>query len=173
MKKIALLMVVIMALVFSGCSDKATKQQESPKSQIQTEIQKPAAEKVKVTLYFANDKADALVPEVRQIDKPNDMIVALINELKNPGKYAPVLPKDTELIFYQKEGDTIVLNFNKAFANLQGTAGELMAVNSVANTITEQTPFKKVKLLVERQPLTTGHAVYDKPIPRNESIIKK
>ncbi|SHE48334.1 GerMN domain-containing protein [Desulforamulus putei] len=173
MKRAVLFLILILSLAFTGCTGSVLKEQEQPKSQAETQVQTPAREKVKVTLYFANEKADALVPVVREIDKPNDMVVALIQELNKPGNYAPVLPEGTELVFYKTEGDTLVLNFNQAFGNLQGSTGEFIAINSLVNTLTELPQYKSVKLLVDRKPLTTGHAIYDKPIPRNESIIQK
>ncbi|AEF93457.1 Lipoprotein LpqB, GerMN domain protein [Desulfotomaculum nigrificans CO-1-SRB] len=173
--RIVLVFVLILSLLLTGCAagDKGNKAQDTPKPQAQTEVQTPAKEKVKVTLYFANKEADALVPVQREIDKPKDIVMALINELNNPGDYAPVLPKGTKLLSYEKSGDTITLNFNQAFANLQGTTGELIAINSVVDTITELPEFKKVKILVEGKTLTTGHAVYDQPLTRDESMIKK
>lgn len=173
MKRITLLLIFILSLVLAGCSEKSPVPQEQSKPQALTETPAPDKEKVKVTLYFASEQADALVPVVRDIDKPGDMVVALITELGKPGKNAPVLPQGTELVYYQKEGDTITLNFNEAFGNLQGSTGEFITVNSVVNTITELPEFKKVKLIVEGKPLSTGHAVYDQPLDRNESVIKK
>lgn len=171
MKKFVILALLIMSVLITGCETSKTPKEDPPKTPAQVET--PAPEKVKVTLYFANEQADALIPVEREIDKPNDMIVALIKELANSEKHSGVLPEGTELIFYQKEGDTIVLNFNREFANMQGTTGEFIAVNSVVNTITELPEFNKVQLLVECKPLTTGHAVYDKPLARNEGVIKK
>lgn len=173
MKKIALLLIMVMTLALTGCAGNAPKEQQQPKNQTETQVRTPAPEKVKVTLYFANEKADALVPVEREIDKPSDMVVGLIEELKQPDKYAPVLPEGTELVFYKTEGDVLVLNFNQAFANMQGTTGEAITINSLVNTLTELPQYKSVKLLVDRNPLTTGHAIYDKPLQRNESVIQK
>ncbi|CCO08001.1 GerMN domain-containing protein [Desulforamulus hydrothermalis] len=171
MKKAVLFLIMVLALALSGCTGNTAP--TPPKQPAATEVPAATPEKVKVTLYFANEKADALVPVVREIDQPNDMVVALVEELKKPGRYAPVLPEGSELIYYKSEGDTLVLNFNRAFGNLQGSTGEFIAVNSLVNTLTELPQYKQVKLLVERQPLATGHAIYDKPIPRNESVIQK
>lgn len=167
MRKIAFLVMLMMALIFSGCADKQSPQ-EQPKAQ------EPQPDKVKVVLYFANENADALIPVEREIEKPKDMVAALINELKNPpNKVAPVLPEGTELQSQEAQGDTLVLNFNQAFANLQGSTGEFITINSVVNTLTELPEYKAVKFLVEDQPLETGHAIYDQPVPRNESVIQK
>lgn len=172
MKKFVFLLVLLLSLTLVGCgSNKGNQQPEKPVVPAPTE---PAqAEKVKVTLYFSNEQADALVPVEREIDKPGDMVVALINELSNPEKHVPVLPAGTELIYYQKEGKTITLNFNQALANMQGTTGEFIAINSLVNTITELPEFNQVVLLVDKKPLTTGHAIYDKPLQRNDAVISK
>ncbi|GAB6179761.1 GerMN domain-containing protein [Desulfotomaculum defluvii] len=171
MKRTVFYLMLILSLIFTGCASNTKDQQ--PQNQIGTQSQAPAKEKVKVTLYFANDNADALVPVEREIDKPSDMVVALVNELKKPDKYAAVLPQGTELIGYKAEGDTLILNFNQSFVNLQGSTGEFITVNSLVNTLTELQQYKKVKLLVEQKPLETGHAIYDQPLSRNESIIQK
>ncbi len=171
MKRIAILLILLMMVVLSGCAGDKTPQRQEPKTP--TQEQQTAAEKVKVTLYFANQNADGLMPVERQIDKPNDMVTALVSELKKPDKNTPVLPEGSELIYYKTEGDTLVLNFNQAFANLQGSTGEFITINSLANTFTELPQYKNVKLMVEGKTLETGHAIYDKPIPRNEGIIKE
>ncbi|MEG6523272.1 GerMN domain-containing protein [Desulfotomaculum sp. 1211_IL3151] len=171
MKRIAFFLMIILSLIFAGCVDNTKEQQ--PQKQTGTQSQDPAKGKVKITLYFANENADALVPVEREIDKPNDMVIALVNELNKPEKYAAVLPQGTELIDYKAEGDTLILNFNQAFVNLQGSTGELITVNSLVNTLTELPQYKSVKLLVEQKPLETGHAIYDQPLPRNESVIQK
>lgn len=173
MKKIAILLLVLMTVVLAGCAGDKAPQQQEPKTQAEAQAQQPAVEKVKVTLYFANQNADGLVPVVREIDKPNDMVTALVGELKKPNKNAPVLPEGSDLIYYKTEGETLVLNFNQAFANLQGSTGEFISINSLVNTMTELPQYKNVKLLVEGKTLETGHAIYDKPIARNEGIIKK
>lgn len=165
MKKIAFFLMIILSLIFTGCAGNTKEQQ--PQNQV------PAKEKVKITLYFANENADALVPVEREIDKPSDMVIALVNELKKPEKYAAVLPQGTELIDYKVEDEILVLNFNQAFVNLQGSTGEFITVNSLVNTLTELPQYKGVKLLVEQKPLETGHAIYDQPLPRNESMIQK
>ncbi|MDO7786366.1 GerMN domain-containing protein [Desulforamulus aquiferis] len=170
MKKYTILVVMmILSLIVVGCGNSKTDQEAAP---VLVE-QEPSPERVKVVLYFANEQADALVPVEREIDKPNDMVVALVNELAKPDKLNPVIPEGTELIYYQKDGDTITLNFNQALANMQGSTGEFIAVNAIVNTITQLPEFNKVQLLVERSPLTTGHAVYDKPLVRDESTINK
>ncbi|WP_238472929.1 hypothetical protein [Desulforamulus profundi] len=59
MKRIALLIILILSLALTGCTGNIPKEQEQPKNQGETQVQTPAPEKVKVTLYFANEKADA------------------------------------------------------------------------------------------------------------------
>lgn len=169
MKKIAFLLLLMISLVFTGCTGDNAGKEQPPKTQSEA----PAAEKVKVTLYFANENADALVPKEREIEKPKDMVRALIDELKKPDKSAPVLPEGTELLSHQVKGDNLILNFNQSFANLQGSTGEMIAVNSIVNTMTELPEYKSVQLQVEGKPLETGHAIYDQPLPRNESVIQK
>lgn len=169
MKKIAFLILLMISLIFTGCAGDNAPKEQPPKAQSEA----PAAEKIKVTLYFANENADALVPQEREIEKPKDLVQALIEELKKPGKLAPVLPEGTELLSHQVNGDILILNFNQAFANLQGSTGEFITVNSIVNTMTELPEYKSVQLQVEGKPLETGHAIYDQPLPRNESVIKK
>ncbi|ABO51240.1 conserved hypothetical protein [Desulforamulus reducens MI-1] len=165
MKKYALLFIIILSFLFTGCNGNVNTKEQQPKA--------AAKETVKATLYFANEQADALLPVEREISKSSDMVVSLVNELNNPGKYAPILPNGTKLIDYKTQGDTLTLNFNKDFANLQGTTGETLAINALVNTLTELPQYKKVRLLVEGKPLETGHAIYDQPLERNESIIQK
>ena len=169
MKKMAFLLLLVLSLFFTGCT--GDNKEQPPKTQSENPVQ--PAEKIKVTLYFANETADALVPQEREIDKPKDLVATLINELKKPDKLAPVLPEGTELLSHKSEGDILTLNFNQAFANLQGSTGEIITVNSIVNTMTELPEYKSVLLQVEGEPLATGHAIYDQPLPRNESVIQK
>jgi len=53
----------------------------------------------------------------------------------------------------------------------RGAAGELMTVNSIANTMTEFENIKQVMPTVDGGPLSIEHMVVEEPLVRNESII--
>jgi spore germination protein GerM len=56
-----------------------------------------------------------------------------------------------------------------------GSAGELMTLNSIVNSLTELPEIKKVQIMINGKKVDTlvGHADLSQPLGRDESIIKK
>ncbi len=80
---------------------------------------------------------------------------ALIKELLKgsmaQGDTVEVLPNGVRLlkIEYVKEQKSLVVTFSAEFANAQGSAGELLAVYSVVNTLVQLDGVDKVSLRIE------------------------
>ncbi|KAB2952748.1 GerMN domain-containing protein [Heliorestis acidaminivorans] len=156
-------------IFLAGCT--GGNQTESNRNQ--QEVQEPLPEEaVQVTLYFANQEAEYLNRVEREIAKQDDIILALFEELKNPGEYGSVLPVEAELLNYSEDGNVLILNFNEAFANLGGSASEFLAINAIVNTYTELPEYEAVSFYVNEEFLETGHNAYDQPVPRNENAIQ-
>lgn len=176
MKKLLCLFLLITFVFMTGCGQTAKVPTPAPKTQKpapteQIKKDQVKKEQVTLTLYFPNQDASALVPVKRTIDKPADLIKAMIEQLGQPGSNPQVLPANTQLLNYQLAGDTVTLNFNRAFANMGGTTSELMTINGIVDTMVNYPGVSKVKLLVEGNPLETGHNIYDQPLAKDPNSI--
>jgi len=146
-----------------------------------TSLDKEPAEKMVVTLYYANSNADKVVPEKREIEIGKDTQIerAVFEELqkdpKSEGLYNAI-PKGTRLLSASTEGGICTLDLSREFVdnNPGGSAGELMALYSIVNTMTELPGIDKVQFLIEGQKREVYiHAIFDAPFKRNDDIIEK
>ncbi|MEW5706965.1 MAG: GerMN domain-containing protein [Actinomycetota bacterium] len=135
---------------------------------------------VEVKLYFSDDQAQYLVPEVRKIDKTPAIARAALEELiKGPseGGHFATIPQGTKILNLDIINGIAYVNFSKEIVENHsgGSAGELMTVNSVVDTLTEFKDIKKVRFMVEGKKVETlvGHMDLTEPLARDESLIKK
>ncbi len=137
-------------------------------------------EKKTITVYFANSNADAVVPEIRDIEiKTGDSLEKAIFEelLKGPAgsDLHPVIPKGTRLLSVNTSGEICTINLSKEFVDNSpgGTAAESMTLNSVVNSLTELPGVKKVQFLIEGEKREVyTHAIFDQPLERIERTIQ-
>lgn len=142
---------------------------------------KDAVEKKIVTLYYANSNADKVVAEKREVEiSIGTQIEKLVfEELQKKPKsegLRAAIPKGTKLLSASTEGGILTLNLSREFVDNSpgGTAGELMTLYSIINTMTELPDIKKVQFLIEGQKEDIYiHAIFDEPFVRNEEIIEK
>jgi germination protein M len=120
-----------------------------------------------------------VVPEVREVDVvgrryAQTAIEELIKGPTMPGLY-PTIPNGTKLRSIKVEDGTAIVDFSKEFKENHsgGSAGELMTINSIVNTLTEFPSIKSVKFLIDGKENETlaGHVVFDQPFTRNEDVI--
>jgi len=130
---------------------------------------------VPVTLFFAAPDASGLTRESRKIEAcGSDMancVRATLEELANGplGDLAPTIPANSTFRSIQVQGDTVVVDLGKEFADTlpKASSAEMTAVYSIINTISFNFPaIKKVKFLLEGSDITTlgGHLELDKPL---------
>lgn len=96
-------------------------------------------------------------------------------EPKSEGLHTAI-PKGTKLISASTKGDILTLDLSREFVSNSpgGSAGELMTLYSIVNTMTELPDIKKVQFLIEGQKEDIYiHAIFDEPFVRNEKIIDK
>ncbi len=136
---------------------------------------------MEVTLYFADDQALYIVPETRELTVPKgasreDIIASVVGLLiegpEEEGLF-PTIPKDAKVRSVEIEGDTVTVDFSKELSGAHGATGEAMALNSLANTLTEFDYIDKVFFTIEGDIVPLEHFVPDEPLTRNEDIIKK
>ncbi|NLC12324.1 MAG: GerMN domain-containing protein [Firmicutes bacterium] len=166
--KRALILLVFLLIgavfLFAGCGGKSSPAGEegnaAPGEQEGGEA--PAGEEskqgeddesgVEVTLYFSDNEAMYLLPELRSIKPGSSVAEAVVQELM-AGPLSKdclaTLPAGLELISLEIEDGIAYVNFNEALYSVQGSAGEIMAVYSVVNSLAELPEIEKVSFLIE------------------------
>ncbi len=157
--------LMIMGLCLTGC-DKASD------SQAGTET---------VTFYFADKDAMYLVPETRTVDKKGGTLEAAVMEelLKGPQKEGsvPTIPEGTRVLSVTVENGVAYVDFSKEFQTKHpgGSAGEIMTIYSVVNTLTGLPGVEKVQFLLEgdKQESILGHMDTTVPIEPDSKLVEK
>lgn len=138
-----------------------------------------AVNKVAVNLYFGDNNADKLYLEKRSIDVFNKAlarasILALIEGPKT--NLIPSIPAGTKLLGINLKNGICTVNLSKEFIlnHSGGSAGELLTLYSIVNTLTEFKTIKSVAILVEGQAgKSLGNIILSTPLKRNSDLIKK
>lgn len=131
-----------------------------------------------ITLYFADEQAEGLVAEQRGIPKTEGVARAVLEELiKGPeetGNFATI-PEGTRLVSVEIRDGVAYASFSEELSTKHGggSAGELMTIGSIVNSLTELPAIKKVQILIEGKVVQTlaGHADITQPLARNEELI--
>lgn len=140
----------------------------------------------RLVLYFANRDASALVIVHRAVPEADMRYARMILEelMKGP---LPSENVDSQMVFTKKvhpndikgisiEGDLVKLNFSQNFAKAlqgRGSAGEIMTVFSIVNSMTELPNIMRVQFFIEGKILESlgGHISITEPLIRNPGII--
>lgn len=136
-----------------------------------------------VTLYFSDMQAEYLVPEVRKIklndgEKVEKVISVIFEELKKgpaSDEMSAVIPENARLLSVNVKDGLCTLDFSKEFVdNNMGSAGEMLTLYSIVNSMTEIPEVKKVQFLIEGKVREVYlHSSLDMPYEREQSIIKR
>lgn len=133
-----------------------------------------------IILYFSDQTAQYLVPEIRKINQINypekQSIIELIKGPYSNNLY-PTIPQTTKV-------NALYVSDNIAYIDLSseiikdhpgGSTGELLTVYSIVMTLTSFPEINKVQLLVDGNSGETlvGHIDTSIPIERDEQWIKK
>lgn len=134
-----------------------------------------------VTLYFiTNTPTEMYLSRVtRPMAKSGNPLVEAMQELvKGPGvggDLAPVLPPETQVLGIKVKDGTAYADFSPEILKLNvGSRGEALVLAAIADTLTEFPEVKQVQILVGGKVTESigGHFAADKPIPRNETVVK-
>lgn len=118
-------------------------------------------EGIMITLYVGNDEATGFEQKEMKIEvlSPQSIIDLLIEQ--------GTLTSDVQLMAFTIEQsdntNSIELNLNQAFASYvssMGTTGEYYTIGSICNTFLDAYECDQIKITIEGEPLTTGHAEY-------------
>jgi len=131
-----------------------------------------------VTLYFAGPDAAGLVAETRWLPvsqtDAKGRLQALVEGPRHAGLY-PTLPAPTNILSVSVEGDLVVVDFDRELVERHpgGSAGEILTVFSVVNTLTEIPGIRRVAWRIDGRPVETlvGHLDLSRPVERDPSLI--
>lgn len=140
-----------------------------------------AVTKLKLTLYFGNNDATYLVPEVREVEVHGKRTAeAVINELiKGPegSKLVRTVPQESKVRSIKVVSGVVYVNFSKEFQTKHwgGSAGEAMTLYSITNSLCELPGVQKVQFLLEGKKVDAilGHADTTRPLAPNWNLVKK
>lgn len=136
-------------------------------------------QRVPVTLYFGAPDAAGVAPEIRWLPADRADARSLLDELLEGPRHpdlSPSIPKSATVRRVEYTADRgIVVDFGGGIARDHpgGSAGELITVYSVVNTLTELPGVESVRWLIDGRVVESlaGHLDLSRPIPRNEEII--
>ncbi|MGQ9512093.1 GerMN domain-containing protein [Thermodesulfitimonas sp.] len=140
----------------------------------------PAPTPVKVVLYFADNQAIYLLPEERRIvpgseTLPKAVVQALIAGPRLPGR-TRTIPEGTKLLSLKVTGGTAIVNFSRELKTKHwgGSAGELMTVYSVVNSLARLPGISRVQFLLEGERIEslTGHMDLTQPLTPRWDLVK-
>lgn len=136
-------------------------------------------QEVTVVLYFADAEAMYVWPEERVVEQGDESLPELlINELiagPTSDDLHVTIPEETKLLGISIEDGVAFVDFSEEIRTKHwgGSAGELMTVGSIVNTLTELPEIEAVQLLVDGkvEDAIWGHGVTSEPIERMEDLI--
>ncbi|TYO95394.1 GerMN domain-containing protein [Desulfallas thermosapovorans] len=143
---------------------------------------KPAKTRQKVTLYFSDDQAMYLVPEERTVTKGDELLEAvIIRELiSGPQKdnLERTIPEGTKLLSVSVVNGVAYVNFSKEFQTKHwgGSAGEIMTLYSVVNSLARLPGIEKVQFLLEsdkKESILNGNMDTTVPLEPDYSLVAK
>ena len=180
----ALFVLLVLVALVAGCDSSGQPSVTlPPPSGASVDKQQPpasAGETMQITVYYSTKDAMHLVPEVRTIPKNDHPAQSAIEQLlADPTNPALVrtLPEGVKLRGVTVKDHVAYVDFNDKLVKgvRLGSAGEILAVGAIVNTLTEFTDVYKVQILVDGKKIDTlyGHLDTSEPLSRAESIIKK
>ena len=134
----------------------------------------------KVTVYRASANGQTLVGEVYTVAKTNETIAQalglLLSEPSDSGNWSTI-PDGTKVRSIHFANGIARVDFSPELVkNFRGgSAGELLMVGSIVNTLTEIRGVEKVRIMVNGKQIETigGHVDLSEPIGRMDSLLKK
>lgn len=167
-------------LMAAGCDTDVPEDGKTPKKKppVQTEQSKAAQpQETQMKVYFANEDGTKLVAKT-QPKQTGDKYVAAVNALiagTDAQDAVSMIPKGTKLRAVTVKNGVAYVDFSKDLVKRfgGGSAGEIMLVGSIVNTLTEFPEVKAVQILVEGEKVETiaGHMDTSEPLKRFKDIL--
>lgn len=179
MKKIILLVLLLCAVIISGCGE----DKKQPSGVNEGAKQEQTVQKQSFIVYrAAADGSEKLLPEKFTVDAngkgiAENALIALVSTKPQDARMDDVIPIGTKVLSLRVDDKgTAYADFSKELAKKgQGSYGEMMLCYAITNTLTEFPQIKRVQILIEGQKVTTisGHMDVEDPLERNGSLLGK
>lgn len=145
-------------------------QQEPEDSQdTQTPAQEPAAETATITVYYSN--ADATAFESSEVQIASLSPEAVLEALVSQGALTADVAENSFTMSTVEGKTSIELDLNSAFATYvsnMGSTGEYYTVGALVNTFLDAYECEQIRITVDEEVLSTGHAEYPGYLARFE-----
>lgn len=145
-------------------------QQEPEESQdTQTPVQEPAAETATITVYYSN--ADATAFESSEVQIASLSPEAVLEALVSQGALTADVAENSFTVNTVDGKASIELDLNSAFAayvSNMGSTGEYYTVGALVNTFLDAYECEQIRITVDGEALSTGHAEYPGYLARFE-----
>lgn len=182
-RRLLIVVLAILGLLLSlqvlGCASLANRGDTTSTSLAEPD---DGGQEVQGTLYFSDSQASKLLAETREFVQSTEgregLVMATVEQLtegpREEGHYKTI-PDESELLDVKIEDTLLMLDFNHEFQENSpgGSAGEIITVYSLVNTLTELPFVEKVEFLIEGEPISTlaGHLDLTQPVARDSSLI--
>lgn len=178
MRKLILLMLLLCAVIASGCSENVP-----PKEDAKNAVTAAVQEKKDISFIVyraASDGSEKLLPEkITMKDNgkslPENALIALVTTKPQDAEMDDVVPIGTKVRSLKIEQDgTAYADFTRELAKKgQGSYGEMMLCYAITNTLTEFPEIKRVQILIEGKKVITlsGHMDIEDPLTRNTTLL--
>ena len=105
-----------------------------------------------VVIYYLSNNQDYYIPVTKKINKKNEKIEVIINELKqiSPYDYISPLNKNTELLDYHEESNVLFLNFNKYLKD-ENKSFQEKTLNTIAYSVFDNYDVEMVSFEIENK----------------------
>lgn len=172
----ALFLLLLFGIMLSGCAKTPEQPRGSEAIKKPLASAQPEEKDGRVVLYFADDEAMYLTPELREIklEAGRTLPQAILSELiKGPleSGHFSTLPKTTQLLSLEVRQGIAYVNLSSQFEQDYpgGTTGEFMALGSIIRSLTELPSINAVQFLIEGkrvEVLAKGHVDLSNPAER-------
>ncbi len=140
----------------------------------------PPQTEFSATLYFGAAGAEHLQAEVRTLRQGAEPVeLVIVRELllgPQTKGLVRTLPPEARLLSIQVTDGTAAVDFSRELQTKHwgGSAGELLTVYSVVNTLTEMPGIERVQFLIEGEKVESlaGHLELTEPVTRDEGYIR-
>lgn len=175
MKKLALLIMFISALVFTGCYNPTTKSVEKNSTAV-TDVKN---EQSFIVYRAAADGSEKLLPETITAQDNGKLpeynaLVALCTTKPQNAKMDDVFPIGIKVLSLKVENGIAYADFSKEIKNAsKGSYNEVLICYAIVNTLTEFKHIKKVQILIEGRRCVTlnGHMDIEDALKRNVTLL--
>lgn len=143
--------------------------QDTTDTDTQTPAQDPAAEAATITVYYSN--ADATAFESSEVQIASLSPEAVLEALVSQGALTADVAENSFTMSTVEGKASIELDLNSAFATYvsnMGTTGEYYTVGALVNTFLDAYECEQIRITVDGNALSTGHAEYPGYLSRFE-----